>query len=598
MTATNGTITFEKRNGVPQCTLENFDKDFAERHLLHGLVEKWATETPDNLAFINADTGDQVSWARLDQTSTALALMLLDMGFEKGDYFATSLPLLSEHIFLEYACFKIGVVFVPLDLRLKGPEVIRSLGLVQAKGFAFLGKIPAADFRELGKAVMANCPFVEHFIQFSAPEETIEGATNAFVLAAQAKALAEKTLAEGPSAPLLQKFMATKASIDENDGCLVIFTTGSTGYPKPALLNHRAITCQNMCLGAAFGIMEGARMLVNLPPSHVGCQTEQLMTVFFYGGTAVILHIFDAEKSLKAIQDHNVDSFGQIPALFNLQWRLPNYKDYDLSSLKFALYGGQQVSRQFLENLSSMAPSFGTGLGLTETAGFCTYSPLDGTVDDILAGVGYDMPVYPISIRAPMKADGSAGDEMPAGANGAICFSGPQTFMYYVNAPEATAKTISSDGFIYIAVGSDAQWRRFVEQEVFASLDEPRFATNEGRRADKVELHRRVGEITARHATDAVAAAMARAGVPHSRITAVDEVMDLEFVAKTHLRTTAPDGRQIRLPPPAVPTAHLEALGGELPFAPAYGENTDAVLSEVGLGEDEIEDLRLQGVVA
>ena len=449
MTATNGTITFEKRNGVPQCTLENFDKDFAERHLLHGLVEKWATETPDNLAFINADTGDQVSWARLDQTSTALALMLLDMGFEKGDYFATSLPLLSEHIFLEYACFKIGVVFVPLDLRLKGPEVIRSLGLVQAKGFAFLGKIPAADFRELGKAVMANCPFVEHFIQFSAPEETIEGATNAFVLAAQAKALAEKTLAEGPSAPLLQKFMATKASIDENDGCLVIFTTGSTGYPKPALLNHRAITCQNMCLGAAFGIMEGARMLVNLPPSHVGCQTEQLMTVFFYGGTAVILHIFDAEKSLKAIQDHNVDSFGQIPALFNLQWRLPNYKDYDLSSLKFALYGGQQVSRQFLENLSSMAPSFGTGLGLTETAGFCTYSPLDGTVDDILAGVGYDMPVYPISIRAPMKADGSAGDEMPAGANGAICFSGPQTFMYYVNAPEATAKTISSDGFIY-----------------------------------------------------------------------------------------------------------------------------------------------------
>ena len=156
----------------------------------------------------------------------------------------------------------------------------------------------------------------------------------------------------------------------------------------------------------------------------------------------------------------------------------------------------------------------------------------------------------------------------------------------------------TSDGFIYIAVGSDAQWRRFVEQEVFASLDEPRFATNEGRRADKVELHRRVGEITARHATDAVAAAMVKAGVPHSRITAVDEVMDLEFVAKTHLRTTAPDGRQIRLPPPAVPTAHLEALGGELPFAPAYGENTDAVLSEVGLGEDEIEDLRLQGVVA
>lgn len=96
-----------------------------------------------------------------------------------------------------------------------------------------------------------------------------------------------------------------------------------------------------------------------------------------------------------------------------------------------------------------MAPGFGTGLGLTETAGFVTYSPLDGTVDDILAGVGYDMPVYPMTIHEKMKADGSAGDESPAGEVGNICFNGPQTFLGYVNAPEATAATISTDGYIY-----------------------------------------------------------------------------------------------------------------------------------------------------
>jgi len=88
-------------------------------------------------------------------------------------------------------------------------------------------------------------------------------------------------------------------------------------------------------------------------------------------------------------------------------------------------------------------------LGLTETAGFATYSPLDGTVDDILAGVGFDMPVYPMTIRQEMKADGSAGDEMAAGETGNICFSGPQTFLGYVNAPEATAATVSTDGYIY-----------------------------------------------------------------------------------------------------------------------------------------------------
>ena len=96
-----------------------------------------------------------------------------------------------------------------------------------------------------------------------------------------------------------------------------------------------------------------------------------------------------------------------------------------------------------------MTPRFGTGLGLTETSGFCTYTPLDGTVDDILAGVGYAMPITPISIREPMLPDGKAGKELPTGENGEICFSGPQIFLGYVNDEEATRKTISTDGWVY-----------------------------------------------------------------------------------------------------------------------------------------------------
>ena len=79
----------------------------------------------------------------------------------------------------------------------------------------------------------------------------------------------------------------------------------------------------------------------------------------------------DPAKSLAAVQKHRVNTLGQIPALFALQWRLPDYDSYDLSSLEFALYGGQQVTRQFLDRLSQMAPRFGTGLGLTECGGFC-----------------------------------------------------------------------------------------------------------------------------------------------------------------------------------------------------------------------------------
>jgi len=437
------------RNGVPQYTLQHYEEDFADRHLLHGVVAKWAREKPNALAIINADTKAQVTWEQFDKTTTAFALKLLQMGFKKGDFFATSLPLLTEHIFLEYACFKIGVIIAPLDLRLKPPEVIRSLSLIRAKGYAFLGQTPNADFRELGKAVQAHCPFIEHFVQFSAPEETIPGAQNAFGLAAEAQALAMQAIKDPMSSSILAAYASVGKAVGENDGAQVIFTTGSTGYPKPALLSHRNITCQNMCLSGGFGITGDSRMLVNLPPSHVGGQAEQLMSTFFVGGTAVILHVFDPVKSLQAIQDYRVTVLGQIPALFNLEWRLPNYDSYDLSSLDFALYGGQQVPRQFLVRLSQMAPKFGSGLGLTECAGFCTYTPLDGTVDDVLASIGYDMPAYPMSIRKPMREDGSAGDALPDGEIGEVCFKGTQTFLGYVNDPAATARTASTDGYLY-----------------------------------------------------------------------------------------------------------------------------------------------------
>jgi len=156
----------------------------------------------------------------------------------------------------------------------------------------------------------------------------------------------------------------------------------------------------------------------------------------------------------------------------------------------------------------------------------------------------------------------------------------------------------TSDGFIYIAIGSDVQWSRFVAEEYFASLDQERFSTNEGRRADKEELHRAIGAITVNRSMAELIEVLKHAAVPHAPITPVEEVMDLPFVESTLLETITPDGRRIRLPSPAVATSFLEDVNGCLPFAPAYGEDTDKVLIEIGLGTSEVEELRSRGVVA
>ena len=432
---------------LPQFTLDNYEKDFADRHLLHGVVAKWAKARPDAPAILSADGSRTVTWSEFDRLTTALARGLLRLGFAKGDFLVTMLPFTVDHVLLEYSCFKIGVIAAPLDLRLPAAEVIRALETLRPSGFVSLGVKPPLDLRPLWRAVGEHCPWIQHSIVMDS-EESIPGAQS-FASLAEAANLAAAS-AESPALP----------QIEENDGALVIFTTGSTGSPKPALLSHRNITVQNMCLsGAFFGGDCGTRTLVNLPPSHVGGQAEAMMSTFFGGGTAVLLDIFDAGRSLRAIARHRVEILGQIPAMYSLEWMLKDFERHDLSSLKFAAYGGHSVSKPFVDQLAAMAPAIGSGLGLTEAAGWCTYvlasKPEGGRLDSegvlagLGAGLGVDMPIYPCTIRQPMREDGNAGDELPWGEIGHVCFRGPQTFLGYVNDPAATARTISRDGFLY-----------------------------------------------------------------------------------------------------------------------------------------------------
>jgi crotonobetainyl-CoA:carnitine CoA-transferase CaiB-like acyl-CoA transferase len=156
----------------------------------------------------------------------------------------------------------------------------------------------------------------------------------------------------------------------------------------------------------------------------------------------------------------------------------------------------------------------------------------------------------------------------------------------------------TKDGFIYMAIGSDVQWSRMVKKSMFSSLDQERFATNEGRRQDKSELHSAIESITQKYSSSEISGALTEASIPHSEISPIEDVPNLAFVASAALKTTTPDGNLVRLPPPAVATDYLEKTNRTLPFAPAYGEHTDALLDEIGIEASEIKSLKEKGVVA
>ena len=416
--------------------------------LINNYLDKWAKQSPDNYALIQFEDERPVSYKQLKTIADFFALRLLDMGIKKGDIIATQLALFPEHVALMYACMKIGAVIAPLDLRLKKEEVKRDLDKIKPKMFFFLGKTPIIDFNEIGEYVRDHCDYIEYLVQVLAnpkEEKPIKGAISIQQMMNKGKLVWLKI--KDLFSNNLQK---AYSQITTHDPALIIFTTGTTGTPKPAMMSHENIIVQNQILAEGTKMKSTDRTLVNLPPSHVGCVTESLLTTLYLGATAVLLKVFDVERSLKAIEKYKVTVLGQIPTQFRMMWAHPDYEKFDLSSLEFAIYGGSAVDVEFLNKLAKMAPRFGTGMGMTETAGFTTFTPEGISVEEMAGQVGrYFEHLGKITIRKPMNADRTAGEELPDGEIGEICYHPPIVFLGYYNFPEATEKAISKEGILY-----------------------------------------------------------------------------------------------------------------------------------------------------
>ncbi len=422
-------------------------KEELQLPLVNSYIEYWAEKTPDAVAMVQHEDDRSFTYKKFASLVDFFALKLLDMGIKKGDTVATLLVLLPEHLMLMYACFKVGAIIAPLDVRLQDAEVVRDIDKIKPKAFFFLGNTPVRDFRTSGAAVREKCPYVKHLVQFTPtpqPGDIIDGAISISEMMDKKSLiwLKIKDLFAGN----LQK---SYAQIDKRTPALIIYTTGTTGEPKPALLCHENIIVQNRILARGMN-MEKGKILVNLPPSHVGCVTETFMTTIFLGGTAILLRIFDVKMSLEAIAKHKIDALGQIPTQFRMMWAHPDYSKYDLSSLKVVAYAGSAVDVEFLKKLSTMAPRIGTGIGMTENAGFATFTPPGISFEEMAGQVGRAFDdLAAVTIRKPMQENGAAGEELPDGEIGEICYHPPIVFLGYYNQPEATAKAISREGILY-----------------------------------------------------------------------------------------------------------------------------------------------------
>jgi crotonobetainyl-CoA:carnitine CoA-transferase CaiB-like acyl-CoA transferase len=153
----------------------------------------------------------------------------------------------------------------------------------------------------------------------------------------------------------------------------------------------------------------------------------------------------------------------------------------------------------------------------------------------------------------------------------------------------------AKDGFIYMAIGSDTQWRRLTELAKFRTLANDVRSTNEGRHIEREAIHRDMAAVTIDHSVDEILAELRTATIPATRILDVRQVRNLPQLADKLTRTTMPDGRIVHMQPMAV---DLAGARRELPFAPRFGSDTRRIMAEAGYAAAEIDTLAATGAVA
>ena len=153
----------------------------------------------------------------------------------------------------------------------------------------------------------------------------------------------------------------------------------------------------------------------------------------------------------------------------------------------------------------------------------------------------------------------------------------------------------TQDSFIYMAIGSDVQWKRLSELPRFASIANPSRATNEGRAKERETLYRDIGQVTSRYATSEIEADLKKATIPNAQISDIRKVVRLAQLQDKLTTTVTPAGKTARMQPMAVDQSGAQT---RLHFPHKYGEDTRAVLAEAGLDVAQIEALAKAGVIS
>jgi fatty-acyl-CoA synthase len=380
------------------------------------VVETNAEKFPDKEAILYQER--RIPYRELNDRVNGLAKGLLDLGIGKGDIVAILLYNCSEYIEITFAANKIGAVWLPLNFRLAGPELSYILDNAKAKVL-----ISEKDFGETTEKIRTQIPGLTHYIAVG--EECPKGWD-------RYDELVEKNLGADVG----------HAAVELDDLHRLMYTSGTTAHPKGVMLTYGNLYWKSIGHILTFGITHEDKTLVVGPLYHVGGLDLPATGTLYVGGSVSILRAFDPVKVLDTIDREKITNLWLAPAMVNMLFQEPTFKDYDVSSVRFIIDGGEKMPMPLIREIMQKFPNawFADAYGLTETVSGDTFLSKDKVVEKI-GSVG--KPVAQLRVRVVDEQD----NDLPPGQLGEIVLRGPKVFKGYWKNPEATAEALKNGWF-------------------------------------------------------------------------------------------------------------------------------------------------------
>ena len=382
------------------------------------LMSKRADLTPDRIALVELETGRRFTYAELNARANRLANFMQEkLGVGNGDRVSILAKNSITYIDLFYGLPKIGAIFAPFNWRLTANELTFMIKDLEPKVL-----ICEPDFVPTLEEMRAHID-VEHFVSLRGAE--IEGAINYGGV--------ESAPNSEPELPLL----------DAESPYCILYTSGTTGYPKGAVIPHRQILYNCLNTVASWGLTEYDISPVYTPLFHAGGLFAFFTPLLYLGGRIILAREFDAAASLQWILEEGCTVILGVPTLFQMWIDSDYFEEADFSNVHFFISGGAPCTPKLMNAWrEKKGIIFRQGYGLTEVGANC-FSMTDEDSIPKTGSVG--KPIFHSKMRI---VEPETGQEVSVGESGELLIWGPHVCSGYWQNPEATDESIK-DGWFY-----------------------------------------------------------------------------------------------------------------------------------------------------